>query len=535
MNIVQFVLSREYFPNQYDRVINDLINTHDEFYDHPYEMVEEGLEYFQLPMLRPTLTEKLDAIYEDNEQMMNEIYSSHITFREVIENLDKLCEHWADLARHDDIPINYLMDLLCIHWEGLHNDTEYILKWNMTITREQIQWLIQARQHLYDIDHDFDTLIRQYLRRVSHDDFFNDLKSGVVRKYLHRFQEYLITYDNIISHNQNIDFERFEHEIAEYNKTCQPQDRLWFNLDYDIISSNPHLTHQYVMKNLHEKWDYNKVLETIGTLSVVDSSKYFMKLLQIHPDYHTIEWDGSMDNEQIYILGLSHPLLHPEFVANHLHKVYDYHKFIEKYHNVVHLNKMVDKYHSIISKCPFGLDMISQYGKYETIILYDVVIDKLILNVNMNWQMIQRYKLYERPELSKWISIYTDVECIMEHIDKKWDWTVLTHRMPLHYIMEHMDYSWNQLVLLERLPVHLLEKGLERQHMVIISTNPYITIEFIRKYKHWIHFKMLSSNEGLTFEMIDEFHDKLYMDIVAENRLENEKKSQIARFIASTI
>jgi hypothetical protein len=518
MNIVKFAMSREYGWD-----VSELIYTHNEFNQYPREVIKQTFGYDM---------DAMDAMDQDEEYIVRKMMKNDdLTFEMILDNLDNVGNHLYKLAMHPNIPIDKMMGIIWINWNMYAGESRYIVEWRITLTKRQITLLSKLRQQFMEVD-DHGEYVKYHngfqlyamFNAFCYKATYKQLTDLLFGKYHmgdgYKFREYFNDDDydepsiiyHSISRNPNIDIERLNEDVERYNYHRDGDHKIYIHWNYHYLSSNPRLKMRYVLNNLDKPWTYSMVLSNIGCLSVADSAKYFMRLLETCNGYSYLEWDANMDNPRIYEIGLKHHLLHPEFVAKNLYRIRDYREFME---SSIHTRKMINDCHEIIAAYPFGMELISEYGDDEVLIKYEgrIILEKLVLNRYVCIDLIFKYNLQELPRFIHLVSSLKDIKYIMEHMDAKWD----------------MD------VLAVRLPIHVIEKELYKYSMSCVSSNPTITIDFVRRHRDKIDFEELARNPSLTFEMIDEFHEYMDMTMVSDNRMENEKKSQIARFIADAI
>jgi hypothetical protein len=526
MNIVRFVLSRK----EYGWDMMNIFETHDEFYEWPRHTIEEemGHKYEYLRQdIEGLLEMSADDIPDEDKAYLLATHKD-LTVPIMLEHLELLKDSLTHIAANPNIPVNVVSNIMCLEWRKqiINPDRQsryHISKWYSHCTVEQME-IFEYMQETTQENEVYDQVCRRadeafLLNIIGRNDYTN---LGLYMYIVLHYQS------NAICQNKHIDFKTFipkANEMIEYIRKmkghndyfeqcecgCDPR----IEWSYPDISRSPHITLEYVLEHITEDWDFNAIIERLGRMDMATSSKYFMKLLVSSSKYKDINWTGDMDNEEIYLVGLIHPLLNLEFVAKHLRKIQNYKKFQAAYK---YMNELVNECHHILVEYPYGLEWIFMYGTNDTINKYmdkyeDKYIAAFMKNPWFHFEMVCKLKLDEHPAYITYITKYTDIEYVIEHVDDKWDTQVLSMR----------------------LPIHLIEQNLSRYDMRYVSRNPSITIEFIRKHKDTINFCQLARNEGLTFAMIDEFHDKLHMWEVSKNGMELEKLSQRALFIASMI
>jgi hypothetical protein len=496
MDIVKFVATREY-----EWVYDDLIETHTEFHHYPYKTIDAIVGYRSEGIHRP-----IKDILRISADAIEELLPSHpdLTWELFVEYFDLFDKKpIREIMQNPAIPAINFMDVMTTDWERVMKQMDYgktVYMWGIEITDEVFENMVSFK----------DNMETAYL----FDAIFTRGSTDEILKLLMNNEDYLCNdlYQCIMDDSSdislNVELDPFAFE-SRLKHICRELDRPYqFEFNYFNLSHNKHITLAYVLANLDKGWNFDVIALRFGRLDTVMSSRYFMELLKTHPLYHKIKWDGRMENEDMYIYGLSNPLLSLEFVANHLYKITDYSRFAMSYNAASRsylfephgekIVELVNSQHHIIVKYPFGLKLIFRYGNIDVVETY-----KHMLNV----EYAREYLYFNQIH---WV-----------------------HRVK--YMMPFIDGSWHLDALAEILPIHIIEKDLNKYNMKHVSMNPSITIEFIRRHRDTIDYDMLEKNEGLTFEMVDEFHDKLDISTLSYHHFADEKKSQIARFIASTL
>lgn len=243
--------------------------------------------------------------------------------------------------------------------------------------------------------------------------------------------------------------------------------------NFDGLSSNPNLTHEFITKHSDKQWNFQKLSSnpclTLEMLDI-DFIEYDYSLVSSNPSL-TIEMYLKNPNVFNHQNLMTNPAMNLEFL-----KVIDIDKID---FNILSSNQNLT--YDIVeyfSNAVWNMEQVSQHMKLKLDLINTfkntLIFDYLILNKTFIGEMLESYQKED----------FTTQQ-----------WTLISANpgIKMADIISHPEYSWNVMGL---------------------SRNPNITEQMITKFgtdKQWDAFQ-LANNPGLTIDIVKMFSDDFWQD-----------------------
>lgn len=285
------------------------------------------------------------------------------------------------------------------------------------------------------------------------------------------------------------------------------------NWEYTYLSQNPNIDAVFAYKYKNDDWDRS------DWDWFILSSRASMKDVINNPDIPWRGW-GLSKSSKITI----------DDVKNNPQIDWDY-SYLFSNHNIdidelIYYNRLID-YNSLSRNNSITIDFIlnninKPLNFYDISLNAKITLNDVLGNPQVKWDYIFVYinqnitleeceVLYNRKLINHWYDIsekitYGDIDFILRHKDKKWDWKLLSSRIDVRDIIQHLDLPWKWDRISEN-PTLSLKIIVDNPHLPWnwenIGYNPCITIKFIldNKDKNWDWY-CVSINPSITADDI---------------------------------